>query len=517
MPHIKLDATKYKKTKIIATIGPATQEKIGDLLAAGVNGIRLNFSHNTHKWHMDIAAEVRKQAKKLDRSVAIIQDLPGPKIRLGKLPAGGIEISTGQTLRLKYGASSKEADLLPIQHDFSTQVKKGHSLYLRDGQIQTEVVSVQDGIITVKAKNSGKVLSDHGINLPDTVFTEGVLTEKDKNDLSIAHKIDADYVAVSFVHTPDDIERVREELKKHKTRAKIIAKIETKSAVEHLEAVIKASDVVMIARGDLAIEIGPEQVPIVGREIILLCRKYKKPVIMATQMMESMMTSTTPSRAEANDVATAVSLGVDCLMLSGETAIGQFPIETVKMMKKIILSAEQYFVTTAMAVELIEEAEDVISASEPAGSNNNLIERISQKTRLVFSRQPKIGSKISSSAAQTSISLAAITLAEQLKAKLIIAETLTGSTALSIASLRPSAPIIISSPDQKVCNQCAIVWGGKPFLVAKGKRSSASTSAIFKKLKERGSIKKGDWVVEALGQNRGVAGGTDTVRLLEVQ
>ncbi len=167
-----------------------------------------------------------------------------------------------------------------------------------------------------------------------------------------------------------------------------------------------------------------------------------------------------------------------------------------------------------MAVELVEEGEDVISASAPA--TGGIIDRISQKTRLVFSRDPKYSSKISSSSAQTSISFAAITLSEQLKAKVILAETITGSTALSISSLRPSAPIIISSPNQKVCNQCSIVWGGKPFLVSKGKHSPGSTSAILKKLKERGSIKSGDWVVEAHGQNRGVAGGTDTVRLLEV-
>lgn len=513
MPHSKVDATKYKKTKIIATVGPATQEKIFDLLSAGVNGIRLNFSHNTHTWHLGVATEVRKQAKALDRSVAIIQDLPGPKMRLGKLLSGGVEISAGQTLKLQYGVTAK-ANLLPVQHDFSKHVKAGQQLYLRDGQIQTEIISVVDKVITVKAKNSGKVMSDHGINLPDTEFSGGVLTEKDKKDLTITRKLDADYVAVSFAHSARDIENVRQELAKHAANVKIIAKIETKSAVTNLEAIIKASDVVMVARGDLAIEIGPEQVPIVGREIILLCRKYKTPVIMATQMMESMMTSTTPSRAEANDVATAVGLGVDCLMLSGETAIGQFPIETVMMMKKIILSAEQYFVTTSMAIEMIEDAEEVITS--PIEEDTGLIERLSQKTKLVFARQPKPKSKISSSVAQTSISFAAITLAEQLKAKVILAETLTGSTALSIASLRPSSPIIITSPDEKVCNQCSIVWGGKPFLVSKGKHSTVSTSTVLKKLKSRGSVQVGDWVVEAHGQNRDVAGGTDTVRLLEV-
>lgn len=512
MDHLKIDATKYKKTKIIATIGPASQEKIEDLLRYGVNGIRLNFSHNTHKWHMEVAKEVRKAAKKLDRSVAIIQDLPGPKIRVGKLGAGGKEISAGETLKFKYSEAELPSGVIPIQHDFSKEVSKGHRLFLRDGQIQTEITAIKDGVISAKAINSGKIMSDHGINLPDTVFTNGVLSKKDKKDLTITAKVDADYVAVSFAHKASDIEHVKSQLKQNHSDAKVIAKIETKSAVENLIDIIKASDAVMIARGDLAIEIGPEKVPIVGREIILLARKYKKPVVMATQMLESMITSTTPTRAEANDVATAVSLGADCLMLSGETAIGQFPIETVQMMKRIILSSEQYFSTTSMSVELVEEEQDVAIVGE--GSDSGLLGRLGQKTRLVFSREPESKGKISSTTAQTSVSFAAITLSEQVKAKFIVAETLTGSTAQSIASLRPSAPIIIVSPDARVCNQCSIVWGGKTFLAPKAK---SYTQQILKKLIQREAVKKGDWVVEAFGQNRGVAGGTDTVRLLEVK
>lgn len=516
MTHTNIDATNYKKTKIIATIGPATQEKIGDLLAAGVNGIRLNFSHNTHQWHADIAAMVRKQAKVLDRSVAIIQDLPGPKMRLGKLKPGGVEIVAGQILKLQFDA--KNDAVLPTQYDFSGHVKKGQDLYLRDGQISTEIQLVSGGVVTVKAKNSGKVLTGHGINLPDTDFEGGILTTKDKLGLDITRKIDADYVAISFVQTVKDIENVRRVLHKHRARAKIIVKIETKAAIANLESVIQASDVVMIARGDLAIEIGPEQVPIVGREIILLARKYKKPIIMATQMMESMMTTITPSRAEANDVATAVSLGVDCLMLSGETAIGQFPVETVQMMKKIILSSERYFVTTATDAGVEKDIGSNVNSS--IGEEIGLLERLTQKTRLMFSAQSKPKRKssgVSSAVAQTSISFAAITLSEQLGAKVILAETRTGSTALSIASLRPGAPMIIISPDQKVCNQCAIVWGGKPYLVARGKHSDIGTLAIIRKLKGRGTVKKGDWVVQAYGQNGGISGGTDTIRLMEVR
>jgi pyruvate kinase len=244
----------------------------------------------------------------------------------------------------------------------------------------------------------------------------------------------------------------------------------------------------------------------------MLCRKYKKPVIMATQMLESMMKSIEPSRSDANDVATAVSLGVDCVMLSGETAIGEFPIETVQTMKRIILRSEKYFVNTAIPLELeLDQDEDTIAAEldEPTST----LERMASKTKLVFTRSSEVAGKISSEIAQRSISLAAITLSEQLRAKLIIAETLSGSTALSIASLRPSAPIIIASPDEKVCNQMALLWGGKPFLV-RNKRESYD--AVVKSMKVRGAIAKGDFVVSAYGKNRGVAGGTDTVRLYEV-
>lgn len=507
----KVDATAYKKTKIIATIGPASQEKIPDLLAAGVNGIRMNFSHGTHTTHQVTFDAVRAAAKKLDRSVALIQDLQGPKIRLGKLPTGGVEISSGQTLMFEYQADPKNTDILPTQYDISTEVKAGEQLFLRDGQIRTIIKSVKDKVVTVQVQNSGKVLSDHGINLPDTQFTRSVLTPKDRKDLEFTKRNEIDYVAMSFVQTAKDIEELRGLLQKLGSTARIIAKIETKVAIDNLEEIVKASDAVMVARGDLAVEISPEQVPIVGREMILLCRRHKTPVIMATQMMESMMSSQTPSRAEANDVATAVSLGVDAMMLSGETAIGQFPVETVMMMKRIILSSEKYFVTSSMAVEMLDETDQIVDATIKPDSS--LLDKIGQKTRLVFSREPVAEGKISSTAAQTSISLAATTLAEQLKAKLILAETLTGSTALSISSLRPNAPIIIASPDRKVCNQMAIVWGGKPFLVSRKKNTSVG---VVQKLKNRGSVQKGDWIVTAFGKNHNVAGGTDTVRLLEV-
>ncbi len=509
---MKIDATQFKKTKIIATIGPASEDKIEALLAAGVNGVRLNFSHGTHATHLAVVEKSRQVARKLDRSVALIADLQGPKIRIGSLPAGGLEISAGQQLKFRYGADYAKDGLIPIQHDFSAEVKKGQPLFLRDGQIKTTIMAVNKDVVVVEALNSGKILSDHGINLPETHFANSIITPKDRRDVEFAMRHGADYVALSFVQSARDVEEMRKILAEHKSPARIITKLETKVAVEHLDEIVQASDVVMIARGDLAVETASEEVPIIGREIILLCRRYKKLVIMATQMLESMMTSLQPSRAEANDVATAVSLGVDCVMLSGETAIGQFPVETVATMKRIILRSEKYFVSTAMAVEMTTESEDAIDVSmdEP----ESLLDKVTQKTRLVFTRNTTDSGKISSEVAQKSISLSAITLAEQLRAKLIIAETLTGSTALSLASLRPSAPVMIATPNEKVCNQMALVWGGKPFLISK---KGLSSDIIIKKMKARGAIHRGDFIVTAYGKQRGVAGGTDTVRLLEVK
>lgn len=507
-----VDVTKYKKTKIIATIGPASEEKIEPLLRAGVNGVRLNFSHNTHAWHKGVVAKVRTAAKKLERSVAIIQDLQGPKIRVGNLPPGGVTVQAGADLKFRYGADYGQDDMIPLQFDFSKFVKKGDLLYIRDGTIKTKIQSIRDGVITVRVENSGKFLSNHGINLPDTQFdSAAILTEKDHHDLKFVRESDIDYVALSFVQSADDITHLRSLLARHKSQAKIIAKIETKVAISHLEDIIKVSDAVMIARGDLATETSPEEVPLIGREIIALARYYRRPVIMATQMLESMISSPQPTRAEANDVATAVALGVDSVMLSGETAMGQYPVDTVRLMKRIILRSESFFSRIKADIGTESFANDDQPSNQPLSKSTPLIHRVVTQARQLFTGQ-EVG-RIANSNAQTSVSLAAITLAEQLKVELILAETMTGSTALSIAALRPSASIIMASPNKQVCNQLAIVWGGKPFLVS---NMVGAENPVMRKMKAKGHLKSGDLVVAAFGRHRGVAGGTDTIRLLEV-
>lgn len=508
-----VDASTFKKTKIIATIGPASEDKVEQLLAAGVNGVRLNFSHNTHAWHKSVLIKAREAARKLDRSVAIIQDLQGPKIQLGNLPAGGIELLAGQKITFCAHKNCKEGQL-PIRYDFSSMVAKGDNLSMKDGTIQTRILSSKDGIVTAEVLNSGKINSTQGINLPDTTFkSEAIVTDKDLKDLEFAYHNDVDYVAVSFIQTAEDILYFKKLLKKHNSPARVIAKIETKVATQNLESIIAAADVVMIARGDLAIETSNEDVPLIGREIITLARMYKKPVIMATQMLESMIASPQPTRAEVNDIASAVSLGVSCVMLSGETAAGQYPLQTVQLMKRVILKSESYYAKNRLEIDVAPDIGNT-NIQMPVDYEQQVgkVSRFITSSRRLFKANDK-PSKLASTDAQTSVSLAAITLAEQVGAKLILAETLTGSTALSIAALRPPMPMIIASPNEKICNQMALVWGGKPYLVPKKQHISGK---VIKKLIAKKNLQSGDWVVQAFGTQTSIVGGTDTVRLLEV-
>lgn len=465
-------ADQYKKTKIIATLGPASEGKIEELLRAGVNGIRLNFSHGTHEWHGAMVKNVRAAARKLNRSVAIIQDLQGPKILVGTLPEP-LQVETGQMLSMQFGADYGQSSIIPIQYDFSRSVAVGQRLYIKDGAIVCEITRVHGRKIEMVVKQGGKFSSNHGINLPDTYIAGSKLTDKDVADIRFGLTQDFDYIAQSFVQTAEDIAPLREMIKRKGKNMKIITKIETAAAAEHLHEIIEASDAVMIARGDLAVETSAEAVPIIGRQIIQIARTNRTPVIMATQMLEGMTSSMTPTRAEANDVSTAVTLGVDAVMLSGESAIGAYPIETVAQMKRIILMTEKYmFETGALG------APQKFTAGNTAGD---------------------------------AVSKSAQTLAESVGAKLILAETSTGHTARSIAALRPTAAIIMASPDLQVCNQLAIVWGSKPYKVLKGRYVSAG---IMRTLLKIGALKRGDFVVCIFGTHSGKSGATDTIRLL---
>ena len=339
VPNVPI--SDFKRTKIIATLGPSTNsyELVLELIRAGANGIRLNFSHGNHEERIQQIEWIRKASHEYAKPVAIIQDLQGPKIRLGDFN-GIVNVTSGQTLKFRYHANHVESGEIPVQYDLSKKVKRGERMLLFDGKVRTVITSVQNGIVYAKAENEGILISRKGINLPDTDFGGDIITLKDRKDLAFGAENDIDYVALSFVQTAQDISKLRNMLKSLGSHAKIIAKIETKAALDNIEDIVKESDMVMVARGDLAVETLPESVPVVQRKIIGLCANYAKPTIVATQMLASMTEASEPTRAEVSDIATAVILGVDAVMLSDETAAGQYPIQAVNTMKRVVRYTE---------------------------------------------------------------------------------------------------------------------------------------------------------------------------------
>lgn len=461
--------TQFKRTKILATIGPATNsyESILALIKAGANGIRLNFSHGSHEERLQQIAWIRKASEEYGKPIAIVQDLQGPKIRLGDFE-GIVNVVKGKSLQFKYNADYERSGILPTQYDLSKKMKRGERLYLFDGKVRTTVTSVKDGIVHARAENDGILIKRKGINLPDTDFGGDIITVKDKKDIAFGSTHDIDYVALSFVQTEQDIRVLKNMLKNLGSKSKIIAKIETKAAVENIERIMMETDAVMVARGDLAIETLPESVPIVQRKIIGLGMKYAKPIIVATQMLASMTDMPEPTRAEVSDVATAVLLGTDCVMLSDETANGNYPLESVAIMKRVILYTQ-------------ENTPVEVSFKEAANSDK-----------------------------QDAISSAIITLAEKLHAKAIVAETLTGATAKQIAAHRSSIPIIAVTSDPLTAHQLALVYGTKSYVRPVDKHAASKLTDWLRKSQ---LFSKGDMVVTASGKYPGVVGTTDTIKV----
>ena len=428
---IILDMSKlFKRTKILATVGPSVfgEEKLKEMVYAGVNGFRLNFSHGTYDERDEQIRIIRKYAAERGKSVAIVQDLQGPKIRLGDIKDNHMDVKTGDELILDYACKEHDGgNVLPVQYNLAEKVKVGEPVLLFDGKVEgvtTEIVS--STAIKIKVRNDGFIMSRKGINLPDTDMGGDIITEKDLADIEFGASRDFDYVAMSFIQSADDIDKLRQIMVSHGSTAQIIAKIETKKAVmddETMEAIVKATDGIMVARGDLAYEAGAEIVPIVQRKLIALCRQYSKLVIVATQMMSSMVDNPRPTRAEVSDVATAVLLGADVVMLSDETANGKYPIETVKEMKKVILYTQEH--SRILPLD-----------KETTGNYKNY----------------------------DAISRAVVSLAEQINADLIVAATKSGATAEAIASQRPNIPMISVTSNPRVAGQLALAYANSAFV-----------------------------------------------------
>ena len=402
---LKMSENIFKRTKILATIGPATfsQEKVYQLLDAGVNGIRMNFSHGANEERIEQINWVRTASEQLGKPVAILQDLQGPKIRLGVLKDNMLNVKAGDMLVLDSEITEHDGSFnLPVQYNLAEKMKVDEPLYMFDGKIKTIVREiVSPTAIRVEVQNDGFLMSRKGLNLPDTDFGGDILTPKDIADLEWAAGQDFDYVALSFVQKADDIIDLRRRLVELGSTADIIAKIETKSAVdpENLEEIVKASDGVMVARGDLAVEAGAEIVPVMQRRIIALCRKYCKLVIVATQMMGSMVDNPEPSRAEVSDVANAVIQGADVVMLSDETANGKYPIEQLaRRIKARAIIAETNTGATAANVGAYRPNLPIVCVTENV--------KTAQKLALSYASRPYV---------RPNNTDAAIKLAEELK------------------------------------------------------------------------------------------------------
>ena len=465
----------FKRTKILATVGPATStpEMFEKLLEAGVNGIRLNFSHGTYEERDEQLPWIREAAAKVGKPVAILQDLQGPKIRLGALQDNRFEVKTGDEIILDHAVAEHDGTAtLPVQYNLAEKVKVGEPIYIFDGKVRTTVVEItSETAIKLRIENDGILMSKKGINLPDTDFGGDILTPKDLKDIEYGLTKDIDYVALSFVQSPEDIHNLRQILVAGGSQAQIIAKIETKAAIKDdvMEEIVKATDGIMVARGDLAVEAGAELVPIVQRKLLALCRKHGKLSIVATQMMASMVDNPEPTRAEVSDVANAVIQGADTVMLSDETANGSYPLQTVAAMKKVILYTQD---------------------NAPVAPIHDIIAKNIQLD---------------------AISTAAVNLAEQLKVDAIIAETKSGATAATIAAHRPNLPIISVTSEQKAAQQLALSYANRSYV-----RPDASEAGfdLFKELKKDDFFGEDTAkVIMVSGQQPGVIGTTDTIKV----
>jgi pyruvate kinase len=357
-----------------------------------------------------------------------------------------------------------------MQYDLSKKVKRGERMFIYDGKIRTTITSVKDGIVHVRIENDGIMIKRKGMNLPDTDFGGDVITAKDKKDLAFGSSQDIDYVAQSFVQTPQDVSNIKKIMKGLGMKAKVIVKFETRLAVKHMEEIVQESDAIMVARGDLAVETPTESVPIVQRQLIGLGMKYAKPTIVATQMLFSMTEAPEPTRAEVSDVATAVFIGADCVMLSDETANGRYPVESVKVMKRVVLYTEQ-----------------------------------NAPLKVDFHDTP-----LNHAPRQQAMSKAILSLSRDVGANAIVAETKSGATALQIASQRSDLPLIAVTSDERVANQLAIVYSCKSYVRPDSKMAATKLTNWLRASKV---LSKGDVIVSCSGQYPGVVGTTDTIKV----
>jgi pyruvate kinase len=465
--------SSLRRAKLVCTLGPACDSIDGlrGLIAAGMDVARLNFSHGTHEEQGARLSRVR-QASDLERkSVAVLQDLCGPKIRTGTFPAK-FDLPSGAEVTLTEGEASTSERIIPIQSEgLAADVRLNDRIMFDDGRLVLTVLRIEGNHVRARVDQGGGMRDHVGVHLPSKTLRISALTEKDKQDLDFGLSCGVDYVAMSFVRKADDIHQIREICNAWGAPTPVIAKIETPDAVEDLESIVAASDGVMVARGDLGVEFPPERVPVIQRQILAVARRVRRPVIVATEMLQSMTKSTRPTRAEASDVANAVYSGTDCLMLSGETATGDHPMLACSMMSRIAMEAE--------VSPFFEHA--------PYGS-----------------RATSVAEAVARGACNT---------AREIGAKYLVAFTETGSSAMTVSLARPDVPIIAYTPNAKTRRRMALYWGVVPREMPAVHDSDQLVDWCTGDLLSAGFGSPGERVVIVFGAPIGVSGSTNSTRV----
>ena len=465
-----------RRAKIVCTLGPATSspEAIRDLVRAGMDVARLNFSHGTHAEHERVYRLVREAADSEGRAVGILADLQGPKIRLGKFADGPQTWATGETVRITTEDVEGTHDRVSTTYaGLADDARAGESLLVDDGNVALEVTEVEGRDVVCRVVEGGRVSDNKGISLPHTAVSVPAMSDKDEADLRFALGLRVDVVALSFVRSPADAELVHKIMDEYGARLPVIAKLEKPEAVDALEAIVLAFDAIMVARGDLGVELALEDVPLVQKRAVQIARENAKPVVVATQMLESMIHNFRPTRAEASDVANAVLDGADAVMLSGETSVGSYPIETVQTMARIVAAVEGG------------------PASVPP------IQHVPRTQRGV-------------------VTTAARDIGERLNARALVAFTRTGDTVRRLARLHTRLPVLAFTPIPEVRSQLALSWGVETFLVPWAETTDAMIRQVDASLLEIGRFAAGELVVIVSGSPPGQVGKTNLLRVHKI-
>lgn len=448
-----------KKTKIVATLGPASQDKhiLKEMMLEGVNVCRINFSHGAYEDYAKQIQTIRELNEETGLNVAILADLQGPKIRIHEVENNGIMLENGKKIKITSEKVLGTKDLISINYaQLPQDIKPNERILLDDGKLMLNVLSSDGKIITAEVIHGGILSSKKGVNLPNTKISLPSLTEKDLSDLAFALEQNVDWIGLSFVRSARDIIELKHIIGMSQGKAKVVAKIEKPEAIDDIDEILKVTDAIMVARGDLGVEIPYQKVPLIQKMLIQKCFEFAKPIIVATQMMESMITNISPTRAEVNDVANAVLDGADAVMLSGETSVGKFPIEVIKTMANIVMEMEKF--------EGIYN-KDVI----PDKSQHRFI--------------------------SDSICFNACRLAQRVEADAIVTMSFSGYTAYKIASQRPKAPIYVFTSNRQILTQLNLIWGVKGFYYNKRVSTDHTIADIKYLLKKDGLLRAGDLVI----------------------